>query len=76
MKRTAFILFALIFGGYMMSFAQQDTTKSQGYQFTDVKRLPATSVKDQYRAGTCWAWSTASFLESEMMRMGKDSVNF
>jgi hypothetical protein len=37
--------------------------------------LPATSVKDQFRAGTCWSWSTASFLESEMMRLGKDSVN-
>ena len=29
----------------------QDTTKPVGYQFTDIKRLPATSVKDQYRAG-------------------------
>ena len=64
----------------MMAHAQQnttaqDTTKPVGYQFTDIKRLPATSVKDQYRAGTCWSWSTSSFLESEMMRMGKDSVN-
>ena len=80
MKRTAFILFAFVFGGYMMAHAQQNTTaqdtiKPVGYQFTDIKRLPATSVKDQYRAGTCWSWSTSSFLESEMMRMGKDSVN-
>ena len=39
MKRTAFILFALVFGGYMMAYAQQnttvqDTTKPVGYQFT------------------------------------------
>ena len=61
--------------GTMMSYAQQDTIKPEGYKFTDVKRLPATSVKDQYRAGTCWSWATTSFLESEMMRMGKDSVN-
>ena len=33
----------------------QDTIKPVGYQFTDIKRLPATSVKDQYRAGTCWS---------------------
>jgi bleomycin hydrolase len=46
-----------------------------GYHFTDIKRLPTTSVKDQARAGTCWAWSGVSFFESEMMRMGKDSVN-
>ena len=49
--------------------------EKQGYQFTELKRLPATSVKSQDRAGTCWSWSTISFLESEMMRLGKDSVS-
>lgn len=49
--------------------------KEEGYRFTELKRLPATSVKSQDRAGTCWVWSTVSFLESEMMRMGKDSVS-
>lgn len=49
--------------------------KKEGYQFTELKRLPATSVKSQDRAGTCWSWSTISFLESEIMRLGKDSVN-
>ena len=50
-------------------------TKEEGYKFTDIKRLPTTSVKSQDRAGTCWSWSTISFLESEIMRMGKDSVS-
>ncbi len=49
--------------------------QEEGYQFTDIKRLPTTSVKSQDRAGTCWSWSTISFLESEIMRMGKDSVS-
>lgn len=53
----------------------QDKQEDEGYKFTDVKRLPTTSVKSQDRAGTCWSWSTISFLESEMMRMGKDSVS-
>ncbi len=39
------------------------------YKFTDDVRLPATSVKNQGRAGTCWSWSTVSFIESEMMRI-------
>jgi len=39
--------------------------------FTDVKVLPATSVKDQASTGTCWDFSTLSFLESELLRMGK-----
>jgi bleomycin hydrolase len=41
------------------------------YQFTDIKRLPATSVKDQNRSGTCWSFSANSFIESELLRLGK-----
>lgn len=41
-----------------------------GYQFTDVKILPATPVKDQSRSGTCWCYSTLSFLESEILQAG------
>lgn len=42
-----------------------------GYQFTDVKRLQVTTVKDQNRSGTCWSFSGLAFLEAEMIRMGK-----
>lgn len=45
-----------------------------GYQFTDVKRLQVTSVKDQNRSGTCWSFSGLAFLEAEMIRMGKKDV--
>ena len=39
--------------------------------FTDVNVVPATSVKDQASTGTCWDFATLSFLESELLRMGK-----
>ena len=39
--------------------------------FTTVKENPITSVKNQNRAGTCWCYSSYSFLESELLRMGK-----
>jgi bleomycin hydrolase len=45
------------------------------YQFTDIKRLPVTSVKDQNRSGTCWSFSGNSFLESELLRLGKGEFN-
>ena len=72
--------FATLTVGALLAFgtiatAQENNTE-EGYKFTDLKRLPATSVKSQDRAGTCWSWSTISFLESEMMRLGKDSVSF
>ncbi len=49
--------------------------KSVGYEFTDEIVLPTTPVKDQYRSGTCWSFSGISFLESEMLRLGKPEVN-
>ena len=75
MKRI--IIFAMALG---LSFpnvinAQTEEEKKEGFQFTDVKRLPTTSMKSQDRAGTCWSWSTISYLESEMIRLGKDSVS-
>lgn len=44
---------------------------AQGYQFTDVVKLPATPVKNQASTGTCWCFATVSFLESELLRTGK-----
>lgn len=46
-----------------------------GYGFKDVKILKTTSVKDQNRSGTCWSFSTLSFIESEMIRMGKGEAD-
>ena len=44
---------------------------AQGYKFTEDIRLKDTPVKNQYRSGTCWSFSAISFLESELLRMGK-----
>ncbi|MBP6828532.1 MAG: aminopeptidase, partial [Saprospiraceae bacterium] len=41
------------------------------YDFKEFKSLTATPVKSQDQTGTCWSFSTASFLESEALRMGK-----
>lgn len=45
--------------------------KEDGYVFTTVKDIPTTSVKNQYRSGTCWSFSSLSFLETELIRTGK-----
>lgn len=36
--------------------------------FTTIKENPITSVKNQYRSGTCWDYGTIGFLESEILR--------
>ena len=48
--------------------------KSKKYEFNDIIDLERTSVKNQASSGTCWSYSTNSFLESEMMRMGKEPI--
>ncbi len=44
--------------------------EDEGYQFTTEIALPATSVKNQARTGTCWCFATTSFMESELLRLG------
>lgn len=48
---------------------------AQGYQFTETVNLPATPVKNQASTGTCWCFATTSFLESELLRMGKGTYD-
>ena len=38
------------------------------YKFTTIKENPVTSIKNQYRSGTCWCYSALSFIESEILR--------
>ncbi len=42
--------------------------QAQPKMFTTVKELPITSVKNQYRSGTCWDYATLGFFESEILR--------
>ena len=48
------------------------------YKFTVVKENPITSVKNQNSSGTCWCFSTISFLESEIIRIKgiKDAAQY
>ncbi|GHT30313.1 aminopeptidase [Bacteroidia bacterium] len=48
---------------------------AQGYQFSEVKRIEATPVKNQASTGTCWCFATVSFMESELLRMGKGTYD-
>lgn len=40
--------------------------------FTVVKQNPITSIKDQNRSGTCWAYSTLSFFERDFEEHRQD----
>lgn len=67
MKKYFIYVFFLLFVFNFAVTAQTD----EGYKFSIVKQLPATSVKNQAATGTCYTFSTISMLESELLRMGK-----
>ncbi|MDI9340490.1 MAG: C1 family peptidase [Sediminibacterium sp.] len=68
------IIFTSIFllAGVLVIQAQEKTNKKGSeYKFTTVKNLDASAVQNQNSTGTCWSFSSLSFFESELMRLGK-----
>ncbi|MDE5930447.1 MAG: aminopeptidase, partial [Muribaculaceae bacterium] len=45
------------------------------FVFTEIAKVPTTSVKNQNKSGTCWCFAGTSFFEDEIMRMGGDSLD-
>lgn len=57
------------------TIAQEVKNKKDGnYKFTIVKNMDAMPVKNQAKSNTCWSFSSLSFIESELIRMGKPRV--
>jgi len=74
--RLTFLMIALLVVASSAAYSQvQDKKSDSAYVFTVVKQLPATSVKNQYRSGTCWSYSAISFVESELLRTVKDTFD-
>lgn len=47
------------------------SAQDKGYKLTTLVNQKATPVKNQASTGTCWCFATTSFMESELLRMGK-----
>jgi len=75
------VLLAVLFMALLANLAiageegEKGEKSEKGYVFEDEIVLPSTSVKDQYRSGTCWSFSALSLLESELLRLGKPEVD-
>ncbi len=54
---------------------KENQDEEKGFEFTPVTEVKCTSVKNQARTGTCWSFSTTSFIEAELIRMGKDNLD-
>ena len=69
-----FLLSLFLFIG-LKTEAQQTVKTPSGYDFKIKENIACTPVKSQDRTGTCWSFSTVSFLESELLRQGKGTYD-
>ncbi len=65
MKKT---LFAALAALTMMPASVMAQPKNDSLVFTTVTENPVTSIKNQNNSGTCWAYSSLAFLESEVLK--------
>lgn len=70
MKKTLALLGCAFLASIALQAQSRPELKTKEYTFTTVKEIPVTSVKNQASSGTCWCYSTLSFIESEIIRMG------
>lgn len=70
MKVKKLVLSVFLVSLSFFSFSQEANQKDQ-YAFTKKIELKYTPVKDQFHSGTCWSFATVSFIESELLRIGK-----
>ena len=66
--KKLFVLAVLALGFAAAASAQE------GYQFTDQKVVKTVPITNQYRSGTCWCFSTLSYLEEEIMAVGGEQM--
>lgn len=66
-KLIAMALLACIATG-MNAQDKKGTAEKNKPVFTTIKENKITSIKDQNRSGTCWAYSTLSFFENEILK--------
>ncbi|MDD7317666.1 MAG: C1 family peptidase [Prevotella sp.] len=71
-KILTLALAAMLATGAMAQETEENKNKPV---FTTIKEMPITSIKDQNRSGTCWAYSTLSFFESEILKATGKNVD-
>ena len=59
---------AFVLPGFANAQEAEQAPEKEGWIFSEEVRLPITSMKDQNAAGTCWCYSTLSFVEAELLR--------
>ena len=67
-RLAAFVMFFMFVFGLA-------TAQEKGYEFTKVVDIPVTTVKNQFKSGTCWSFSGLALIEAEILRAKKKEVD-
>ncbi len=70
-KTTISLISLMLFIPLQILSQIKDSNSAEPYQFKITHEVESTSVKNQFRSGTCWTFATASFIESELLRLNK-----
>ena len=79
MKKTFLTLILAATSAFF--YAQEDNVvtvkipNEQNYEFTPIVDIEASAVKSQGNTGTCWSFSTSSFIESEIFRITGEMID-
>lgn len=71
MKRINLYPLAALLFIYSFSTISAQNIADSIYTFTKDYEVKYSPIKNQAKTGTCWCFSTTSFLESELLRTGK-----
>jgi bleomycin hydrolase len=59
----------------VLVIAFQNIYAQDSLTFKTIYEVKTSSVKNQQRSGTCWAFAAISFVETELIRMGKSEYD-
>lgn len=74
-KRTILIASALLLTLFVLDAQDTIIVPKSDYVLTFTHQIDCNPIEDQAGSGTCWSFSTSSFIESELAKSGKDPVD-
>ena len=75
MKKTFLLAIAAMMTLGVFADDQKKEKEPNEPVFTTIVANPITSIKNQARSGTCWAYSTLAFFESEILKKTKKNID-
>lgn len=69
------LLTKTLFIGFIVFLSTEIGAQSLFDELEIIKEIPSSSVKNQGKTGTCWSFGTTSFIESELIRLGKGEID-